>query len=285
MQTTPLFTQHGRFWRENRFVYPVISRRSRGLSIGINLSPAKQCTFRCVYCSVDRTVPGPGGEVDLDVLAGELGGLLDQAASGALFAEGPLAQTPPMLRRLNDVAFSGDGEPTASPAFPRAAVLAARALAERSLDARIVVITNATLLDRPEVAAALGALDAHRLEVWAKLDAGTEAHYLRMDRSATPFDQVLANLLGAARLRPLVIQSMFVRLHGEPPDAAEIDAWLGRLRDLAAGGGRIDRVQVYTSARRTAEPFVEPLEAAALEAIAARVRALGLPAETFPGVG
>jgi len=282
MATTPLFTEHSRLWRENRYVYPVISRRSRGLSIGINLSPGKQCTFRCVYCSVDRTVPGARGPVDLQVLDRELGALLDQARGGQLWADGPLAATPPELRRLNDVAFSGDGEPTAAAEFPRAAELAARALASRGLDARIVVITNATLLDRPEVERTLAFLDGHRLELWAKLDAGTEGHYRQMDRSAVPFDRVLANLLAAARLRPVVIQSMFVRLEGVAPSAAEIEAWLGRLRDLLASGARIDRVQVYTSARKTAEPFVHPMLADELEAIARRVRALGLAAETFP---
>ncbi|MBI5542961.1 MAG: radical SAM protein [Deltaproteobacteria bacterium] len=279
--SSSLFSQHSRRWRENRYVYPVISRRSRGLSIGVNLSPAKQCNFRCVYCSVDRTVPGPGGAVDLRVLGTELDELLGQLESGALWADGPLAQTPPELRRLNDVAFSGDGEPTASKEFAGAATVAAEVLGRHPAEAKLVVITNATLLHRPEVAHALDLLAPHRLEVWAKLDAGTEEHYQRIDRSGTPLHTVLANLLQAGRARDLVIQSMFVRLHGEPPPPAEIEAWLARLADLRAGGCRITRVQVYTSARRTAEPFVQPLEEEPIEAIAARVRGLGLEAETF----
>lgn len=281
MASTPLYTQHSRLWRENRFVYPVISRRSRGLSIGVNLSPGKQCSFRCVYCLVDRTVPGPAGPVDLDVVSSELDTLLGQVQSGELWADGPLASTPPELRRLNDVAFSGDGEPTASAEFPRAAERVVEALGKRALSPKIVVITNATLLDKPEVARALAFLDAHLLELWAKLDAGTEAHYREMDRSGVPFERVLANLLSTARLRPIVIQSMFVRLHGVPPAPAEIDAWLGRLRDLVAAGGRIDRVQVYTSARRTAEPYVQPLTVPELDAIAEGVQKLGLRAEAF----
>ena len=281
MQTTPLFAQHSRRWRDNRYVYPVISRRSRGLSIGVNLSPGKQCTFRCVYCSVDRTVPGVEKPVDLKVLGEELDVLLGQVKTGALFVDGPLAKTPESLRRLNDVAFSGDGEPTAAREFPQVARIVAETLERLGLDARIVVITNATQLDRPAVAETLSFLDAHRGEVWAKLDAGTEAHYLEMDRSAVPFAHVLENLLGAARTRPLVIQSMFARLRGVAPAQEEIGAWLGRLRDLVAGGGRIARVQVYTSARRTTEDWVTPLTDSELEAIAARVRALGLAADIF----
>ncbi len=280
--STPLFTQHSRLWRDHRFVYPVISRRSRGLSVGVNLSPGKQCTFRCVYCSIDRTVPGPGGPVDLEVVARELDSLLGQVQTGELWADGPLAATPPELRRLNDVAFSGDGEPTAAPELPRAAELVVETLRKRALAPKIVVITNATLLHKPEVVRTLAFLDGHGLEIWAKLDAGTEGHYREMDRSGVPFELVLANLTAAARLRPIVIQSMFAHMHGVPPSSAEIDAWLGRLKDLRAGGGRIDRVQVYTSARKTAEPYVTPLTVAELEAIAARVREeTGLRAETF----
>ncbi len=56
---TTLFTQHSRSWQSNRYVYPVISRRSKGLSIGVNLNPDKVCNFDCVYCCVDRTHPTP----------------------------------------------------------------------------------------------------------------------------------------------------------------------------------------------------------------------------------
>lgn len=282
-QSTSLFTEHSRGWREHRYAYPVISRRARGLSIGINLSPSKACTFDCVYCSVDRTVPGNEARVDLDLLASELDGLLRQAADGSLFAEGPLAQTPPELRRLNDLAFSGNGEPTAAQEFPEAAEIAANALERRGLTAKVVVITNSTLLHRAAVARALASLDGRGGEIWAKLDAGTEEHYRLIDRSSVPLERIVANLREAGRARAIVIQSMFAMVHGEPPPEREIDAWLGRLRDLAAGGCRIGGVQVYTCARRTAEPFVRPLGDAALDAIAERVRGINLPAETFYG--
>ncbi|MBA3708361.1 MAG: radical SAM protein [Planctomycetes bacterium] len=281
--STPLFTQHSREWQANRYVYPVISRRSRGLSIGVNLNPDKACNFDCVYCSVDRKTPGKGREVDLPTLRAELDHMLGLAASGALFADGPLSETPAELKRINDVAFSGDGEPTACPAFGDAARLAAELIAARSLEAKIVVITNATLLAKPEVAQALAFLDAHRGEVWAKLDAGTEAYYQLVDRTKVPLARVLDNLRACGRLRPIVIQSLFMRLQGEPPTPAEIAAYIGRLRDLLADGCRIALVQVYTTARQTAESFVSPLTNAEVDAIAHQVRAIGVEAEAYYG--
>ena len=169
-----------------------------------------------------------------------------------------------------------------SPAFPAVCDLLIAARARHALSARIVVITNGTLLDRPPVQAALARLDAHGGEIWAKLDAGSQEYYQQVVRSRIPLTQVLANLLLTARQRPIVIQSLFMRLHGLGPDAAEIAAYSDRLRAILAGGGRIDRVQIYTTARQTAEAFVTPLPAPALATIAAAVRAVGLTTEVFP---
>ena len=77
-----LFTLHSRNWQTNRYVYPVISRRSKGLSIGVNLNPDKVCNFDCIYCCVDRTVPPKYREVDMTVLRDELEHMLEMATSG-----------------------------------------------------------------------------------------------------------------------------------------------------------------------------------------------------------
>lgn len=287
--TTPLFTDHSRHWRTNRYVYPVISRRSKGLSIGVNLNPDKACNFDCVYCSVDRSVPSAVREVDLTIVREELDHLLGLAASGAIWNEPPFDRTPAELRRLNDVAFSGDGEPTAYAGFGDACRLAAELIVWHGVQAKIVVITNATLLHRPESQAALAFLDSVSgtvpSEVWAKLDAGTEGYYALIERTKVPLQRVLDNLLLTGHARPIVIQSMFLRYRGAGPSVAEIDAYLGRLRALIEGGCRIKLVQVYTVARSTAESDATPLAHAEVDAIAARVRELGLSAEPYHGPG
>lgn len=279
---TPLFTSHPRRWQDNRYVYPVISRRSRGLSIGVNLNPDGACNFDCAYCSVDRSGPRPAKDVDLDLLRIELDHALRLAVDGSWFATPPFDATPEPLRRLNDVAFSGDGEPTSFPAFGDACRLATDLLAWHRLPAKVVVITNATLLHQPRVQDALDLL-GERGEVWAKLDAGTEEHYRLIDRSDIPFRRVLDNLLLAGRRRPLVIQSLFARLHGVPPSAAEVAAWCERLTELRAGGADIARVQVYTTARGTAESWVEPLGRAEVDAIAEAARVRGFAVDEYYG--
>ncbi len=274
------FAQHDRHWRKFLYVYPVISRRAKGLSIGVNLNPEMSCNFDCIYCQVDRTATPRVRKVDLRVLESELRQLVGTHA--ALFRQPEFAAVPPAYRRLNDIAFSGDGEPTAVPVFPEAARLAASIKTELGLhEVKIVVITDACFLDRPPVAAALESLDAHQGEIWAKLDAGTEAYYKLVNRPSHPLQHVLDNILGAARIRPLVIQSLFMRVHDAPPQS-EIAAYVGRLRWLLDQGGRLSLVQIYTVARRTAEPYVTALTADELERIASAVRPLGVPVECYP---
>ncbi|HET7291700.1 MAG TPA: radical SAM protein [Vicinamibacteria bacterium] len=271
------FKDHRRELDANRYVYAVVSRRASGLSIGVNLNPDKVCNFDCPYCQVDRTTPGSAGAVDVEALKGELVTLLDEVAAGRLWERPPFDSTAPALRRVADIAFSGDGEPTTPAEFPQAARAARAARDSRGLSIPIRLITNATMFDRPRVRAALALFD----ELWCKLDAGTEGYFRLMDGTRFPFDRVLANLLAVARERPIVIQAMFLAWEGHGPSSEEIGAWVGRLEAIRDGGGAIDLVQVYTVARRPADARVAALEPAAVEAIAARAREAGFRAEPY----
>jgi wyosine [tRNA(Phe)-imidazoG37] synthetase (radical SAM superfamily) len=284
MPSTPttFFASHGRHWRGFHYVYPVISRRAHGLSIGINLNPDMACNFDCVYCQVDRSQSPQTRKVDLEVLESELRSLA--ANYQTLFAEPEFRSVPPEYRRLNDIAFSGDGEPTAAPLFPEAARVAAAVRQDYKLnEVKIVVITDACFLTKPKVADALAFLDQNNGEIWAKLDAGTEEAFQRVNRArgGATLQHVLDNILAAARVRPIVIQSLFMRLHGQPPAAEEITAYLERLRWTLNNGGGISLVQLYTVARRPAEAYAEPLSREKLEQIAALVREIGLHAECY----
>ena len=271
------FADHGRDLDQNRYVYAVLSRRARGLSVGVNMNPDKVCNFDCPYCQVDRTTPGGPSRIDVASLGAELEDLLGRAQDGSLWQHPLFAPTPEDMRRISDVAFAGDGEPTTPPEFP-AAAQRARELVDRSgLGVPLRLLTNATMLDRPRVRETLPAFD----ELWCKLDAGTEEYFRVVDRTRFSFKKILENLLITAKERPIVIQSMFLSLDGVGPDEAEINAYLGRLRDIVAGGGTIDLVQVYTVARRPADARVGALADDRLQQIADRVTAAGLRAEVY----
>ena len=150
------YADHTRGWRENAYIYPVISRRSGGLSIGINLNPDTACNFDCVYCQVDRTGTPRVREVDVARLGDELLQMIADAQTGTLFNDAAFADVPHERRRIRDFAFSGDGEPTTCKHFRECVELVAKCKHEAALDdAKIVLITDACYLTKPDVAAGL----------------------------------------------------------------------------------------------------------------------------------
>jgi len=285
MSVTVLHTQHPRRFEENRFVYPVVSRRSEGISVGVNLNPDKICNFDCIYCQVDRTTQSETQFVETQQLMAELEDTVRLVTSGELFDHPPFKDTPHQLRRLNDIAFSGDGEPTTYRNFDEIIAACAEVKRRLVLDAvKMVLITNASMFHRPHVQRGLEILDQNNGEIWAKLEAGTEEYFKLIDRTPIPFRQILDNITAAAKIRPLVIQALFMRVHGEPPSQHELEAFCDRLNEITAAGGTLKLVQVYTVARRPAESFVAPLTDAEVDSIVDLVKQrTGLAAHAYYG--
>ena len=268
-----LHADHRRTYHGNKFVYPVLSRRSAGISIGVNLNPDKVCNFDCIYCQVNRVSQSETRFVEQDQLLAELDAMLALVTSGELFLDEKFAATPEHLRRLNDIAFSGDGEPTTFRNFDRIVAACAKVKRRHHLDAvKMVLITNASRFHRPAVARGLKILDENQGEIWAKLEAGTEDYYRLVERTTIPFRLILDNITAAARIRPLVIQALFMRIAGEPPPTAEQAAFCDRLNEITAAGGQLKLVQIYTVARPPAEGFVTPMTDAEADALAVLVR-------------
>ncbi len=293
MSQKSLVQHHARSFCEMQYVYPVVSRRSGGLSLGVNLSPTARCNFACVYCQVlgeldvrlqplerilaegDRKKDAQRFSplIDLERLEDEVRQLAEMIVDGSLFEDSWFSQTPPDKRELRDIAFSGDGEPTLSLQFPAAVERVAKVRRELCLESsKIVLITNGTTLHAEPVRKALRVMLDNNGEIWAKLDAGTPEYYGQIARSAVSFEKVLENLTVGAREFPLVIQTCFLALHGECPSSTEVDAYTGRIQDILAAGGNLLRIQLYTVARDTPESWVTPLSNEQLDAIAETVR-------------
>ena len=277
------FTQHHpRRFGTLRYVYPVISRRSGGLSLGINLSPSGLCNFACVYCQI--LAEGTNAETDsllvpMDCLESELRQLVDSANDNTLF-ERPVFDAVPIEKRvLKDIAFSGDGEPTLSPQFAETVRLVADVRKELCAESvKIVLITNASTLHLVPVRSALDFMLQNNGEIWAKLDAGTQEFYRTVSRSNVPFQTICTNLTNFTQDFPVVIQTCFLSMHGQRPSVEEIRCYAERLKKL----GKVLYVQLYTVARHTPEVWATPLENRQLDDIAEMVRQqTGLDVRTF----
>jgi wyosine [tRNA(Phe)-imidazoG37] synthetase (radical SAM superfamily) len=270
-----------RDYLDNRFVYAVVSARARGLSVGVNLNPDKNCNFNCVYCEVHRN-----GEVrdqlDVEVLAAELNKTLGLVRAGRLRERPWYRSLPDELLQLRHVALSGDGEPTLSPNFTEAlqAVVHVRALAGYPFF-KLVLITNGTGLDLPHVQEGLKSLTASD-EIWVKLDGGTQAYLNKVNQAEVPLEKILSNIATIGRQRPIIIQSLFPAINGEEPPLEEIEQYARRLLELKNAGADISLVQIYSATRPSANSLCGHLPLRVLSRIAQIVRQnTGLKAEVF----
>jgi len=265
------------------YVYPVVSRRAGGVSVGINLSPNRACNWRCVYCQVEGLVLGAPSPVELAVLERELGDVLDAIVHGDFLER----HAPAGARRLRDVAFSGNGEPTLAPQFEEAVAIAARAVEALGPAARVplVLITNGSRLERPEVRGGLERLARAGGEVWFKLDSATAAGRARLNSAPGSPERALEQLRAAASLCPTWIQTIRLAFDGAGPSEQEDRAYLAALERVVAEGLGIRGVLLYGLARPSFQPEaprLAPLPAERLEAFAERVRALGLEVRVSP---
>jgi wyosine [tRNA(Phe)-imidazoG37] synthetase (radical SAM superfamily) len=264
----------------HRFVYAVISSRARGLSLGVNINPDKKCNFDCSYCEVDRRVPSKESKLDVDVMATELRKTIGFIQAGKLAQLPAYHALPSELLQLRQVALSGDGEPTLAENFVEAvhAVVRVRALGGFF---KIVLITNGTGLDQPEVLNGLEFLTKSD-EVWIKLDGGTQSFVDKVNRPNVPLEKILANILLLGRQRPIIIQSLFPAINGEEPPLEEIRAYASRLKELKTAGAQISLVQIYSAARPGVNADWGHLPLRVLSQIAQTVRQMAdLRAEVF----
>ncbi|WP_371325547.1 radical SAM protein [Dechloromonas sp. ZY10] len=253
-----------------RYVYPVISRRAGGVSVGINLNPNNACNWACLYCQVENLSRGGPPPLDLDLLRHELDTFLNDALHGNFMSR----EVPESARRLVDVAFSGNGEPTSAPEFAQAVATVIDILERHSLRNRLLLrlISNGSLLHRPAVQQGIRQLGEWGGEVWFKLDRAEAASASLINGSPLDPDKMASHLATCARLAPTWVQTCWFALDGNPPDATAEEAYCTLLRPLA---GSLAGVHLYGLARPSLQAAASRLSALAgeqLDAFARRIK-------------
>lgn len=270
-------TDHNRDVLNLRYVYAVVSRRAQGISVGINLNTNNKCNFRCVYCQVPGLTRGAAPHIQVDVLADELRQGLERVTAPDFMSQ----CVPQGMRRLNDVALSGNGEPTASPQFAQVIACVHQVLASVSLlgTTKVILITNGTLVTKPRVLKGIRELARHNGEVWFKLDSATKEGFLRINNTAISPQAHLHRLATVAGICPTWIQTMVFARNQHPPKEHEVQAYLAALDELVRQGVPLKGVLLYGLARQSHQPEAPELSAldqSQLNRLAQRIRALGL---------
>ena len=281
MSDQPYLTveDHNRDVSSMRYVYPVVSRRAGGVSIGINLNVNNACNWRCVYCQVPDLKRGSPPPIDMTLLEQELRRFLDYALHGDFMmryvAKGD--------RQLKDIAFSGNGEPTSAKEFPDVLTMLERVLNDFNLlgkdqahPIKVRLISNGSLMDKASVLASLKHLAKLNGEVWFKLDAGTQAGIARINDVNIKPEAHLQRLKNCAAVCPTFVQTCFFAMDGEPPTEADTVAYLELLNQVKS---HLQGVHLYGLARPSHQleaPRLSRLPHENLVAMADRIRALGL---------
>jgi len=261
-----------------RYVYPVVSRRAGGVSVGINLNPNNACNWRCLYCQVPDLTRGAAPLLDLALLEQELRGFLTELLHGDFMQ----TRVPIGARRINDIALSGNGEPTSAAEFSSVIELIARVRHELAVPQTVktVLITNGSLLYRADVQQGLRIMAGMGGEVWFKLDRASAAGILRINDTQARMDKVRANLISAMAACPTWLQTCWFALDGAPPSPGDEEDYLQFVAGLLRDGHPLQGVLLYGLARpsmQTEAPRLSALPATTLQAFAERIARLGLP--------
>ena len=279
MSDTKLSTvNHDRDSAALRYVYPVVSRRAGGVSVGINLNPNNACNWRCIYSQVPGLTRGSAPPVDLAVLENELRGFLNELLHGNFMQ----SRVPEGMQRVNDIALSGNGEPTSSTEFVQVIKLIARVRSELALPATVktVLITNGSLLYRDDVQQGLRAMAILNGEVWFKLDRASEAGMRLINDTSIRMRKVRDNLIAAIAWCPTWLQTCWFALDGKPPSCQDEDDYLEFISALLRDGYKPQGVMLYGLARPSLQaeaPRLSNLPLENLQAFAGRISKLGLP--------
>lgn len=246
---------------------PIHSRRL-GVSLGVNLMPSdgKICSFDCLYCEAGFNSQGPGnaGLPTHEKVAEDLEARL-RSLSGA-------------GDPLDVITFSGNGEPTLHPQFPEIVDDVVRLRDRYYPEAKISVLSNSTMIFKPEVAEALRRVDNNIL----KLDSAIEETMRLIDRPNSP-DFTVRRVVESLRQfeGQAIIQTMLLRgsHNGQPVDNTvprELDALIEAYRDI-----RPREVMIYSLDRDTPEENLIKIPREEMLEIAARISAAGIPVQPF----
>lgn len=256
------------------YVYPVISRRAGGVSIGVNLNPNNACNWRCAYCQVPNLVRGVAPEIDLVCLGSELQSMLDNIQHGDFMAQ----RVPEDCRRLCDVAISGNGEPTSCRSFDAVVAVISEHMNNQDLNIPLRLITNGSYIHKPYVQAGLSTMSANHGEVWIKVDSVTDEGIRRINGVRLDEARLRQQVEVAANLCPTWIQTCMIAWDGQPPPFEEVDAYLQFLSRLKQKHVPIQGVMLYGLARPSLQQeaaHLTALDSAWMEDMAVQIRQCG----------
>ena len=220
--------------REETVFGPIFSRRL-GTSLGINLLPQKGkiCNFDCIYCECGWNKDGRTDKV------------IPSAAKVRADLENMLNHLDRQGTKVDSITFSGDGEPTLNPEFPRIIEDTIALRDQLAPTAKVSVLSNATRVHIPEIFESLCKVDNPIM----KIDAPTNELVARINHPAPGYDvdrvvEALMQFKGDFVLQTCMLRSREYDFDSSRPEV--IDGWINIVRKLHPR-----EIMVYTIDRPT----------------------------------
>jgi wyosine [tRNA(Phe)-imidazoG37] synthetase (radical SAM superfamily) len=258
------------------YVYPVLSRRAGGLSIGINFNTNNTCNWRCIYCQVPGLTVGAAPEIDLQLLAKELRWFLNEVLNGDFYDR---FEVDADKRVIKDIAIAGNGEPTSLKEFAQAIDTIGQIATDMGIfpTSDYVLITNGSLIHQPRVQEGLRILHNYGGQVWFKFDSATIEGRTLINNAGQSVQAAVENLLISCTLCTTKLQTCLVDYAGRGLPETEKQAYLSVLTELK-NRCNLQRIMLYTIARTSKQPEAEQLtklSEATLNEFADDIRQLG----------
>ena len=203
---------HDRNIFDSKYVYPVVSRRAGGLSLGVNLNTNNACNWQCIYCEIPNLSRGGPEPIEVELLKDELNFWIDQIINSNFLKE----NTPPGTT-FADVALSGNGEPSAAPEFLDVLEIIIASLKEHKLIDKIPVrlITNGSFISKKKEC--LNIFNRYHGEVWFKIDAADEDSIKLINQVNLDPNSMINNLKKCAEACQTVIQTCLLKINHQVP--------------------------------------------------------------------
>ena len=271
-------TNHDRNIFQGKYIYPVVSRRAGGLSLGINLNTNNACNWQCIYCEVPNLVRGKPEPINLQELENELDYWLDQIINQSFLSQYTKSQT-----EFKDIAFSGNGEPTASKQFKDVVGILIKKISEYRLDQKITIrlITNGSYMSNIVIQESLSLIRNINREIWFKIDSVNKADIRTVNQVNLSLVTIKKNLEAALNNSPTIIQTCFFKLNEKLPSSESLGEYINFLKPYE---NKIKGIHLYSLARLSEQPSknkLRRLTKSELEVIASKIKVLKIPVYIF----
>ena len=269
---------HDRNIFKSKYIYPVVSRRSMGLSLGINLNTNNACNWQCIYCQVSDLIRGKPEKIDLDLLKNELDKWLDNIVNGNFLNECASHKVD-----FKDIAFSGNGEPTATPEFEPIVKIVLEKIDKFQLSntIKLRLITNGSYLNKENVQQGLEHMKSVNHEVWFKIDNVNTKEAQKINRINLSISSLKKNLKNVLSISPTIVQTCLLKINRELPSQNFINEYIKFLEPYASQLKAIHLYSMVRPSQQKTDLQIEALDKKELQIIADKMNVLKTKIECY----